>query len=313
MTKHNQQNEWLEFSLILDQDQVGTVSDYLSEIVTSGLVAERIYGGIFPDELDTVIVPVRLYGYIPIDDSIDKTRSAIISTLSELSQDLSLPEPVFTPLKNQNWATAWQVRYEPIPLGERLIIVPSWLENPHPERLQINMDPGMAFGSGTHPTTKLSLIMLEQFLDDFTVPQMIDIGSGSGILSIAGCMLGAERVLGVDNDPEVIRVSSANADRNKVSDKVDFQLGSVAEISSGKFGFKQAPLVVANIITPILTSLFEIGLSGIVSPGGTLLLSGILEEQLPGMVAVINRHQLRVREQRQEGEWIALRVERSSK
>ena len=312
MTKHNQKNEWLEFSLILEQDQVGLVSDRLTGIVSSGLVTERIYGDLFPHELDTVIVPVRLYGYLPIDAKLESARSAIISTLLELSQDLSLPELVFTPLKNQNWATAWQERYEPIPLGERLIIVPSWLENPQPDRLEINMDPGMAFGSGTHPTTQLSLILLEKCLDEIKVRQMIDIGSGSGILSIAGCKLGAERVLGVDNDPEVIPVSAANADRNKVSGQVDFQLGSVEEILSGKFGFNQVPLVTANIIAPILTSLFEKGMAEIVSPGGTLLLSGILNEQLPAMLAVITNQQLIVREQSQAEDWIALRVEKSS-
>jgi len=306
----DQDKQWLEFSLVVEQDQVEKVSNQLTGIMSSGLVTERIYGGVFPHELDLVMVPVRIFGYLPINDQIESQRASIISALLELSPEISLPDPVFRPLKNRSWATAWQERYAPIPLGRRLIVVPTWLENPQPERLKINMDPGMAFGSGTHPTTQLSLILLERLLADDQVQEMIDIGSGSGILSIAGCKLGVKRVLGVDNDPEVVRVSAANADQNQVTDQVDFQFGSVEEIINGKFGLTQAPLVTANIIAPVLNRLFEKGLADIISPGGTLLLSGILKEQLPGMLDLLKNKSLIVKEKIQEEDWIALRVEK---
>lgn len=296
--------------MIVEQDQVEKVINQLTGIMPSGLVTERIYDGVFPHELDLVMVPVRIYGYLPINDQTDNLRASIISALLELSPEISLPTPVFKPLKNRSWATAWQERYVPIPLGTRLIIVPTWLENPQPERLEINMDPGMAFGSGTHPTTQLSLILLESLLAEVPVQKMIDIGSGSGILSITGCKLGVNRVLGVDNDPEAVRVSVANADQNQVINQVDFQLGSVEEILNGKFGLTQAPLVTANIIAPILSRLFDKGLADVISPGGTLLLSGILKEQLPGMLDLLKNKLLIVRKQIQEENWIALRVEK---
>lgn len=296
--------------MIVEQDQVEKVINQLTGIMPSGLVTERIYDGVFPHELDLVMVPVRIYGYLPINDQIDNLRASIISALLELSSEMSLPAPVFKPLKNRSWATAWQERYVPIPLGLRLIIVPTWLENPQPERLEINMDPGMAFGSGTHPTTQLSLILLESLLAEVPVQKMIDIGSGSGILSIAGCKLGVNRVLGVDNDPEAVRVSVANADQNQVINQVDFQLGSVEEILNGKYGLTQAPLVTANIIAPVLSKLFDKGLADVISPGGTLLLSGILKEQLPGMLDLLKNKLLIVRKQIQEENWIALRVEK---
>ncbi len=296
--------------MIVEQDQVEKVINQLTGIMPSGLVTERIYDGVFPHELDLVMVPVRIYGYLPINDQIDNLRASIISALLELSSEISLPAPVFKPLKNRSWATAWQERYVPIPLGSRLIIVPTWLENPQPERLEINMDPGMAFGSGTHPTTQLSLILLESLLAEVPVQKMIDIGSGSGILSIAGCKLGVNRVLGVDNDPEAVRVSIANADQNQVINQVDFQLGSVEEILNGKYGLTQAPLVTANIIAPVLSRLFDKGLADVISPGGTLLLSGILKEQLPGMLDLLKNKSLIVRKQIQEENWIALRVEK---
>lgn len=296
--------------MIVEQDQVEKVINQLTGIMPSGLVTERIYDGVFPHELDLVMVPVRIYGYLPINDQTDNLRASIISALLELSPEISLPAPVFKPLKNRSWATAWQERYVPIPLGTRLIIVPTWLENPQPERLEINMDPGMAFGSGTHPTTQLSLILLESLLAEVPVQKMIDIGSGSGILSITGCKLGVNRVLGVDNDPEAVRVSVANADQNQVINQVDFQLGSVEEILNGKYGLTQAPLVTANIIAPILSRLFDKGLADVISPGGTLLLSGILKEQLPGMLDLLKNKLLIVRKQIQEENWIALRVEK---
>ncbi len=296
--------------MIVEQDQVEKVINQLTGIMPSGLVTERIYDGVFPHELVLVMVPVRIYGYLPINDQIDNLRASIISALLELSSEISLPAPVFKPLKNRSWATAWQERYVPIPLGLRLIIVPTWLENPQPERLEINMDPGMAFGSGTHPTTQLSLILLESLLAEVPVQKMIDIGSGSGILSIAGCKLGVNRVLGVDNDPEAVRVSVANADQNQVINQVDFQLGSVEEILNGKYGLTQAPLVTANIIAPVLSKLFDKGLADVICPGGTLLLSGILKEQLPGMLDLLKNKLLIVRKQIQEENWIALRVEK---
>jgi ribosomal protein L11 methyltransferase len=192
-------------------------------------------------------------------------------------------------------------------------VVPSWLENPQPDRLEIKMDPGMAFGSGTHPTTQLSLILLENCLAEMGYQEMIDIGSGSGILSIAGSKLGVQHVLGVDNDPEVIQIATANASQNQVLSKIDFQLGSVEEILEGTFRLTEAPLVVANIIAPVLTSLFEKGMADIISPGGTLLLSGILTEQLPDMLNLLKNKQLVLREQYQEEDWIALRIEKPSK
>ena len=311
MSKLKQENEWLEFSLIIEQDQVEKVTDLLTSIMPAGLVIERVYDGLFPHELEDAIVPVRVYGYLQVDDQTSIIRSTIISALLELPPEISLKEPLFSPLTNQNWATVWQERYQPIPLGKRLIVVPSWLENPQPERLEIKMDPGMAFGSGTHPTTQLSLILLENHMEDTKSSQeMIDIGSGSGILSIAGSKLGVQRVLGVDNDPEVIRIAAANAVQNLVSDQVDFRTGSVEEILSGDYGLTEAPLVVANIIAPILTDLFKRGIADIISPGGTMLLSGILKEQLPDMLELLRNNKLILREQSQEEDWIALRAEK---
>jgi len=291
---------------VVDQELVDPIITILSEIIPVGLAVERIYGDVFPDELDQIIVPVRIFGYLPADSQLEETRAQIIKALANIRKEFSIPEPVFSYLEEQDWATAWQVRYRPIPLGDRLIVVPSWLENPSPERISISMDPGMAFGSGTHPTTQLSLVLLEKCISLNPVEDLMDIGCGSGILSIAAAKLGAARILGVDNDPDAVRVSRMNAEQNGIKEAITFSEGSVTEILQKDFDFSEASLVVANIIAPILIELFENGLGELVSKGGNLILSGILREQLPDMMNLLERQRIFLKENQQQDEWAAV-------
>jgi ribosomal protein L11 methyltransferase len=175
------------------------------------------------------------------------------------------------------------------------------------------MDPGMAFGSGTHPTTQLCLVLLESYLEENPGQVILDIGCGSGILAITGGKLGAEYVLGFDNDPATITVAEANAKMNRVDDSIEFQHGSVDEIKRGQYKINAAPLVVANIIAPILTKLLEGGMDELVHPGGSLILSGILEEQLPGICDLLEEKNLEISDKRQIGNWIALRADKLSR
>ena len=306
MDKQKSKKSWVMISVLVEQEFAEPVAGALSGIVPGGLVLESNYGGVFPHELDSVKVQVRVYGYLPVDKKLENRRKDVARALNNLAAIFPLPDPVYSPLDEQDWATAWQKDYRPIPLGSRLIVVPSWLENPAPERIPVYLDPGMAFGSGTHPTTQLSLILIEECLAENPVPEMFDIGCGSGILSIAGAKLGVSSVLGLDTDPDAIRVSLANAEKNQVSGSTSFALGSVRELIQKEFKFSQSPLVVANIIAPILTRLFEDGLRDTVSPEGNLILSGILQEQLPGILALLDENGFNLKIQRQQGEWIGL-------
>jgi len=306
MDKQNPKKSWVMISILVEQELAESVASALSGIVPGGLVLESNYGGVFPHELDIVKVPVRVYGYLPVDKKLENRRKDITKALSNLAVNFPLPDPIYSPLDEQDWATTWQIDYYPIPLGPRLIVVPSWLENPAPKRIPVYMDPGMAFGSGTHPTTQLSLILIEECLDENPTAEMIDIGCGSGILSIAGAKLGVSSVLGLDTDPDAIRVSLANAEKNQVGDKTSFTLGSVKELIRKEFQFSWAPLVVANIIAPVLARLFEDGLRDTVSPTGNLILSGVLLEQLPGILTLLDEHGFNLKTQRQQGEWVGL-------
>ena len=244
---------------------------------------------------------------ICLDDQLEHTRQRIAEALYYLGRIQPLPEPQFKPIEDTNWAEAWKQHYRPIAIGQRLLIIPAWLDHPTGNRIPIRIDPGMAFGTGTHPTTQLSLEMLEDHLHPGA--DLLDVGCGSGILSIAGLKLGAARALGVDTDPDAISAARENAHLNQVADRAAFAVGSIDAIQQGVFPVKQAPFVVANILAYILIRLLDAGLGELIAPGGRLLLSGILEEQFSEIETALHKHALTICEKRQIEDWIALVVE----
>lgn len=209
---------------------------------------------------------------------------------------------------------AWKDHYHPIPISRRLLILPAWINPPDTNRIPIRIELGMAFGTGTHPTTQLCLALVEEFFDTAKIGsgvKVIDIGCGSGILSIAAIKLGADRALGVDIDPEAIRASSENSRLNGVTSQLELDTGSVSAVIGGKSSFCSAQLVLANILAPVLVELLNQGLGELVEPGGWLILSGILENQSCDVEVALEKHgftQVRVK---QVGDWIALAAERS--
>jgi ribosomal protein L11 methyltransferase len=195
-----------------------------------------------------------------------------------------------------------------------LLILPAWLESPDPARIAIRIDPGMALGTGTHPTTQLCLELIEDWFNLPSAvtrpPSLIDIGCGSGILSIAALKLGAQRALAVDIDPESVANARHNAAANRVGEELTLGQGSVAEVLAGGYSYKSAPLVVANILAPVLIRLLTAGLGDLVEAGGVLILSGILEDQADPVVQAAQARGLNVSGRRQMGDWVALAFER---
>jgi ribosomal protein L11 methyltransferase len=217
-----------------------------------------------------------------------------------------LPAPAFTPIADQNWMEAWKSRYRPIPIGRRLVIVPAWLEPPDPSRIPIRIDPGMAFGTGTHPTTQLCLELLELSTMDQPPSAVIDVGCGSGILSIAALKLGVGFALAVDIDSESIKASRENAEANGVAGRLILGLGSSDEVRAGRFPFSQAPLVLANILAPVLVRLFDAGMAELIAPGGAIILSGILDHQAQSVIEAGQKYGLSLLERNQIADWVAL-------
>lgn len=178
-------------------------------------------------------------------------------------------------LEDKDWEREWMDNFHPIKFGNRLWVCPSWREIPDPTAVNVMLDPGLAFGTGTHPTTALCM----QWLDATIEPQqtVVDFGCGSGILGIAALKLGAKRVIGVDIDPQAIEASTANAKRNNVEGQIELYL---PKDQPKEF---QADVVVANILAGPLAELKAV-ISAYVKPGGKLALSGILASQAQSVI-----------------------------
>jgi len=311
MTK---KNSWLEVSLTVDGEMAEAVAEVLARFTPNGVAIESTAIFADPEDEGYPIGPLRVCGYLPVDDQLEEQRHKVEEALWYLGRISPLPAPQFRTVQEQDWAEAWKQHYHPIAIGQRLIIVPAWLESPDPARIPIRMDPGMAFGTGTHPTTQLCLELAETVLADqgantSEIPRtVIDIGCGSGILSVAAIKLGAVRALGVDIDPRAVEVSLENAVLNGVEEQYSAGTGSVAEIIRGDFGLRQASLVYANILAPVLIRLFEYGLAKLVLPGGYLILSGILAEQQNGVLEAASAHGMALHAHRQINDWVALCV-----
>ena len=314
---------WLEVSLTVDGELAEAVADAFARYAPGGVVAERGIKYLDADDPGTPKDEVIVRAYLPMDARVEETRQKLEQALSYLNMIQPLPSPTFTPIKDANWMEAWKEHYRPSPVGEKLIIIPAWMDSPDETRIPIKIDPGMAFGTGTHPTTQLVLELMEDVLldiqesgivhrrDDAHLPKndsqisLIDVGCGSGILSIAALKLGVERALGVDIEAPSVKSARENADVNGIGEEFTIGQGSVDEILAGNFEYKSAPLVVANMLAPILIRLTKAGLGKLVAPHGRLILSGILEEQEMRVRAAAESHHLQIIERRQTGDWVA--------
>lgn len=301
---------WLEVSLVVNGELAEAVADVLARFAYSGVMMEQ--GVKYNDEEDagTPAGPITVRAYLEMDDRLEETRHKLEESLYYLGRIQPLPEPSYKPVADQNWMEAWKQHYQPILIGERLVILPAWMDSPHPDRVAVRIDPGMAFGTGTHPTTQLCLELMEKAIDGIRKWtgqfRVIDVGCGSGILSIAALKLGALSVVGVDIDAGSVKNSRENADVNGIGDELFLDIGSVNEIKAGKFPFSRAPLVVANILAPVIVRLFEAGLADLVEDSGSIILSGILEEQEERVLEAARARGLEMDERRQMGDWVAL-------
>jgi ribosomal protein L11 methyltransferase len=309
---------WVEVSLKVDGEMAEAVAEVLSRFAPNGIVTESTT--IIPDEEGEgrPAGPVRVCGYLPADEHLEETRRRLeeaLYFLSRIRPEAPLPPAQYRPIEETNWVEAWKKNYNPISIGKKLIIVPVWLESPSDQRIPIRIEPGMAFGTGTHPTTQLCLELMEDLVQPGE--KVIDIGSGSGILSIAALKLGASHALGVDTDPITLPSARQNAANNDITTGLELGVGSVSDILAGSFSIRKAHLVVANILAPVLIRLLEDGLVDLVSPGGILIFSGILEEQWqgregdPSMQDALRKHDLQVSQILRRGDWVALAVSRA--
>ncbi len=271
--------QWLEIRVVCDNETAEAVCEVLSRYIPDGVATETDvkYDDAEENLLETG--EIKCFGYLLYNENIDETIKKIEEALWYLNMIRPIPAPTYKMILDQNWMESWRKYYQPIIIGQKLLILPSWLEQPHEykNRINIKIDPSMAFGTGTHPTTQMCMGLLEEYCQpDIDV---IDVGCGSGILSVTAVKLGAKKVLGVDLDNASVVAAKNNAELNDVSNQIEIGLGSVKEINHGSFSIKNAEVVIANILAPIIVRLFGDELSHLVKDNGYLILSGILDLQ----------------------------------
>jgi len=200
-----------------------------------------------------------------------------------------------------DWTEAWKQGYAPQRIG-RIVIVPSWLDEPMaPGELEIRLDPGMAFGTGLHPTTRGCLTLLQRI--EPMPDRCFDVGTGSGILGLAALRLGAGRVMGLDTDPIAVTAAKANAAVNGLTDAFEARQGTVTLASSEE----PYPLVLANLVANVLIQLAQ-ALAANTSPGGTLIASGIIEPRGDEVLASLRAAGFELIDRLDDAEWVSLRM-----
>ena len=243
-----------------------------------------------------------LRAYIPEDERLEATKTQLEAALGHMRLMYPMPQPVYQTLDADDWSEAWKAHYQPLRIGKRLMIRPQWIDvELAPGDIEIALDPGMAFGTGTHPTTQLCLEALERLIEPAL--DVIDLGSGSGILAIAAAKLGARRVLALDIDPIAVAATADNARANGVGDKIIAQRGSLENALGAARRFD---LAVVNILARVILQLTEQGLSDIVRPGGAAIFSGIIDSQADDVEAALRRTGLLPYARHQQGDWMLI-------
>lgn len=246
--------------------------------------------------------PLTVRAYLPDDHEAPAKQREIERAIYFLGKLYPIPEPRFTVIDEEDWAEAWKSNYHPIRIGRHLLIKPAWLDaSVGLEDVLIEMDPGMAFGSGTHPSTQLCLEAVEDFCR--AGDRVLDLGCGSGILAIAAARLGAHDVLALDNDGMAVQVARQNIRANHVTDRVHAEQGSLETIMAAPRRFD---LVLVNILAGVIVEMCQQGLGHVVRPGGRLVAAGIIEDQAQDVVPALEESGLRVEQRRQTHDWTAL-------
>ncbi len=274
---------WLELTLTLharDQDRIEAALDDLGALS----ITLRDADAETPDEcaiFEPGVGEMPLWSMIVMDALFEATtdRGDVLQVLIDRVPELEPAQIVFRDVADQDWTRVWMDQFKPMQFGRRLWIYPWNIEPPADDELVIvRLDPGLAFGTGTHPTTALCLAWLDGL--ELHDKHVIDFGCGSGILALAALKLGAASVIGIDNDPQAITATSVNAERNGVNDRLKVFLPDQFDRNAMH---ASADALVANILAGPLGELAP-QLAAFVKPGGKLALSGILREQADDLV-----------------------------
>jgi ribosomal protein L11 methyltransferase len=302
---------WIEVSVEVDGEAAEAVADVLRCYGHQGVSIEQagFPTETWPDEVppaDRLIVRA----YFPETAQAEATKQQLRDALHHMNRLYPIPQPAFTVVRDEDWAEAWKRYYKPLRLGRHLVIRPQWITatDTRPEDVVLVMDPGMAFGTGTHPTTQLCLLALEDLLAEWSGGEVLDLGCGSGILGIAALKLGAAKVLALDIDELAVNATRENADLNGVADRLTVQQGGLESLAHAARHFD---LLLVNILAKVIITLCDAGLGNVVRAGGRAVFSGIIDEQAEEVEAALRRTGLAPVERRTQGDWVAIIARRA--
>ena len=250
-----------------------------------------------------------LLAWLPASEWPKDQRDQLLNSLRPMAETfgLELAQPIWEELAEEDWSLSWKKHWQPDPVGERLLILPAWLDVPkeHQHRLVLKMDPGSAFGTGSHPTTRLCLEALEAMsLRDQTVA---DLGCGSGILGLAAVALGAREVLAADTDSLAVRATTDNALLNGLeAEQLRVSYGSIDKIESMLDG-EAVDLLLCNILAPVIEALAP-QFASVLKSTGRGLLSGLLVDQAHRLIQVLAEYGWRARPIAEQGRWGLLEI-----
>ncbi|OAT84289.1 ribosomal protein L11 methyltransferase [Bacillus sp. MKU004] len=306
--------KWSEISILTTNEAIEPVSHILHESGASGVVIEDpfdlikeredMFGEIYqlnPDDYPSEGVLVK--AYLPVNSFLGETVEEIkqgITNLVTYDIDIGENKVEISEVNEEEWATAWKKYYHPVKISDKFTIVPTWEDYTpvHSDELIIELDPGMAFGTGTHPTT----VMCIQALERIVKPEdsVIDVGTGSGVLSIAAAMLNASEVKSYDLDEVAVRSARLNVKLNKVQDRVSVDQNNLLNGITG-----QADVIVANILAEIILRFTEDAFE-LVKPGGYFITSGIIQPKKQEVKEALEHAGFLIEEVMVMEDWVAI-------
>ncbi|MGN0462808.1 MAG: 50S ribosomal protein L11 methyltransferase, partial [Ruminococcus sp.] len=284
--------DWTEITVTVSNEDVDQVSDIANEVVPYGIYIED-YTNLEQDVEEIAHIDLideellakdrtqaKVHMYISCEDNPLEAVSKISEMLKEANIDFQVDS---LDCNDEDWLNNWKQYFQPSPVGEKLLIRPTWRKNYDPKgRIVINLDPGLAFGTGTHETTRLCLEVLEKIVKEDTT--VLDVGCGSGILGIASLLLGGKSAVGVDIDPMAVKTAKENAVLNSVEDKFTAIEGNFTEKVSGKFD-----IVVANIVADAIIFLSK-GVKAFMKEDSTYIMSGIIDTRVDEVIEEVSKN-----------------------
>lgn len=288
--------KWLEISLTTSAENAEAVADVLARFAAGGTAISG--------EIHTPGALLTVRAYLPDQAAPESVEQQVREAIWHLSQITALPEPSFQVVEEEDWAESWKANFQPLAIGKRLLVLPPWIAPTDAARIPLVLDPGMAFGTGAHPSTRMCLEALEDLVQPGDL--VVDLGCGSGILSVAAALFGAGQVLACDIDEEAVAATRRSAELNRVDSRLEVFQGSLTEAAARLAGRPPADIVVANILAATLRALLREGLAGLARDQGWIVLSGILTDLEGGVEEEAGALGLTLEQEIFEQDWCTL-------